>query len=37
MASIFEKINTLISANMHSLVDRALEAVISDLRRMQSA
>ncbi|MCA9885441.1 MAG: PspA/IM30 family protein [Anaerolineae bacterium] len=25
MASIFEKINTLISANMHSLVDRALE------------
>lgn len=25
MASLFEKINTLISANMHSMVDRALE------------
>ncbi|MBE2182627.1 MAG: PspA/IM30 family protein [Anaerolineae bacterium] len=25
MASIFEKINTLISANMHAMVDRALE------------
>lgn len=25
MASLFEKINTLISANMHSIVDRALE------------
>lgn len=25
MASLFEKINTLISANLHSLVDRALE------------
>jgi phage shock protein A len=26
MASLFEKINTLISANMHSMVDRALES-----------
>lgn len=26
MASLFEKINTLISANLHGLVDRALEA-----------
>lgn len=26
MASLFQKINTLISANMHGLVDRALEA-----------
>lgn len=26
MASLFEKINTLISANMHGMVDRALEA-----------
>lgn len=26
MASLFEKINTLISANLHSIVDRALEA-----------
>ena len=26
MASLFEKINTLISANLHSMVDRALES-----------
>ncbi|MBZ0278341.1 MAG: PspA/IM30 family protein, partial [Anaerolineae bacterium] len=26
MPSIFEKINTLINANLHAIVDRALEA-----------